>query len=91
MRAQQRLDSRARVICRVESDSEYRYAGTAQVGSGKMLPQKINFSGDVLFDFPKLDLGPATRLADCRMTSRDALIACLQPDRRVDVTVKGNK
>ena len=34
---------------------------------------------------------PLTKPADCRMTNRKALIACLQPDRRVDVEVTGTK
>ncbi len=128
----------------------------------KMLPQKINFSADALFDFDKADLRPEgrsmlddltrvlqgatyevilaighadrigsagynqklsvrraeavkkylvdkgiapnrvyaegkgetqplTKPADCRMKNRKALIACLQPDRRVDVEVSGTK
>ena len=128
----------------------------------KLLPQKINFSADALFDFDKSDLRPEgkamldeltrvlqgakyevilaighadrigsapynqklsvrraesvkrylvakgiepnrvyaegkgetqplTKPADCRMTNRKALIACLQPDRRVDVEVTGTK
>lgn len=128
----------------------------------KLLPQKINFSADALFDFDKADLRPEgkamleeltrvlqgatyevilaighadrigstkynqklsvrraetvkkylvekgiapnrvyaegkgetqplTKSADCRMKNRKALIACLQPDRRVDVEVTGTK
>ena len=128
----------------------------------KLLPQKINFSADALFDFDKADLRPQgkamlddltrvlqgasyevilaighadrigsakynqklsvrradtvkkylidkgiaanrvyaegkgetqplTKPGDCRMKSRKALIACLQPDRRVDVEVSGTK
>jgi OOP family OmpA-OmpF porin len=128
----------------------------------KLLPQKINFSADALFDFDKADLRPEgkamledltrvlqgatyevilaighadrigstkynqklsvrraetvkkylvekgiapnrvyaegkgetqplTKSADCRMKNRKALIACLQPDRRVDVEVSGTK
>ena len=128
----------------------------------KLLPQKINFSADALFDFDKADLRPegnamlddltrvlqgatyevilaighadrigsaqynqklslrradavkkylvekgiapnrvytdgkgktqpVTKPADCRMKNRKALIACLQPDRRVDVEVSGTK
>jgi OOP family OmpA-OmpF porin len=128
----------------------------------KLLPQKINFSADALFDFDKSELKPAgktmlddlirvlqganfevilaighadrigsaeynqklslrraetvkqylvgkgiepnrvyadgkgktqplTKAADCKMTNRKALIACLQPDRRVDVEVTGTK
>jgi OmpA-OmpF porin, OOP family len=34
---------------------------------------------------------PLTKPGDCRMTNRKALIACLQPDRRVDVEVTGTK
>ena len=34
---------------------------------------------------------PLTKPADCRMKNRKALIACLQPDRRVDVEVTGTK
>ena len=34
---------------------------------------------------------PLTKPADCRMKNRKALIACLQPDRRVDVEVSGTK
>ena len=34
---------------------------------------------------------PLTKPADCKMTNRKALIACLQPDRRVDVEVTGTK
>jgi OOP family OmpA-OmpF porin len=34
---------------------------------------------------------PVTKAADCRMKNRKALIACLQPDRRVDVEVTGTK
>lgn len=128
----------------------------------KLLPQKINFSADALFDFAKADLRPEgkamlddltrvlqgakyevilaighadriggagynqklslrraetvkqylvakgiepnrvyadgkgksqplTKPGDCKMTNRKALIACLQPDRRVDVEVTGTK
>ena len=128
----------------------------------KMLPQKINFSADALFDFDKSELRPEgksmlddltrvlqganyevilaighadriggipynqklsvrraeavkkylvekgiapnrvyaegkgktqplTKAGDCRMKDRKALIACLQPDRRVDVEVTGTK
>ena len=128
----------------------------------KLLPQKINFSADALFDFDKSDLKPEgkamlddltrvlqgakyevilaightdrigslpynqklsvrraeavksylvgkgiepnriyaegkgktqplTKRGDCKMTNRKALIACLQPDRRVDVEVSGTK
>ena len=34
---------------------------------------------------------PLTKPSDCGMTNRKALIACLQPDRRVDVEVTGTK
>lgn len=34
---------------------------------------------------------PLTKPSDCKMTNRKALIACLQPDRRVDVEVTGTK
>ena len=34
---------------------------------------------------------PLTKPADCKMKNRKALIACLQPDRRVDVEVTGTK
>jgi OOP family OmpA-OmpF porin len=34
---------------------------------------------------------PLTKPADCRQKNRKALIACLQPDRRVDVEVTGTK
>ena len=34
---------------------------------------------------------PLTKAGDCRMKNRKALIACLQPDRRVDVEVSGTK
>ena len=34
---------------------------------------------------------PLTKPADCRMKNRKALIACPQPDRRVDVEVSGTK
>ena len=34
---------------------------------------------------------PVTKPGDCKMTNRKALIACLQPDRRVDVEVTGSK
>lgn len=34
---------------------------------------------------------PLTKPGDCRMKNRSALIACLQPDRRVDVEVTGTK
>jgi OOP family OmpA-OmpF porin len=34
---------------------------------------------------------PVTKPGDCRMKNRKALIACLQPDRRVDVEVTGTK
>lgn len=34
---------------------------------------------------------PLTKPGDCKTTSRKALIACLQPDRRVDVEVSGTK
>jgi OOP family OmpA-OmpF porin len=34
---------------------------------------------------------PVTKPGDCKMTNRKALIACLQPDRRVDVEVTGTK
>ena len=128
----------------------------------KLLPQKINFSADALFDFDKADLKPEgkamlddltrvlqgakyevilaighadrigsvpynqklsvrraetvkkylvdkgiepnrvyaegkgksqplTKPADCTVKNRKALIACLQPDRRVDVEVTGTK
>ncbi len=128
----------------------------------KLLPQKINFSADALFDFNKADLRPEgkamledltrvlqgakyevilaighadrigslaynqklsvrraetvkkflveksiepnrvyaegkgktqplTKATDCRMKNRKAMIACLQPDRRVDVEVTGTK
>jgi OOP family OmpA-OmpF porin len=128
----------------------------------KLLPQKINFSADALFDFDKADLRPdgkamlddlarllqgakyevilaightdrigtvqynqrlsirraetvkkylvdkgiepnrvyaegkgksqpLTKPADCTVKNRKALIACLQPDRRVDVEVTGTK
>jgi OOP family OmpA-OmpF porin len=128
----------------------------------KLLPQKINFSADALFDFDKSVLKPAgktmlddltrvlqgakyevilaighadrigsasynqklslrraetvkqylvekgiepnrvyadgkgktqplTKASDCGMKNRKALIACLQPDRRVDVEVTGTK
>ena len=128
----------------------------------KVLPQKINFSADAMFDFDKADLKPEgkamlddltrvlqgakyevilaightdrigtaaynqklsvrraeavkkylvakgiepnriyaegkgktqplTKPADCKTKNRKALIACLQPDRRVDVEVTGTK
>jgi OOP family OmpA-OmpF porin len=128
----------------------------------KLLPQKINFSADALFDFDKADLKPEgramlddlarllqgakyevilaighadrigtvqynqklsvrraetvkkylvdkgiepnrvyaegkgksqplTKPGDCTVKNRKALIACLQPDRRVDVEVTGTK
>jgi OOP family OmpA-OmpF porin len=128
----------------------------------KLLPQKISFSADALFDFDKADLRadgramlddlarvlqgavyevilavghadrigstsynqrlsvrraesvkrylvskgiepnrihvegkgesqPLTKPGDCRAKNRKALIACLQPDRRVDVEVTGTK
>jgi OOP family OmpA-OmpF porin len=128
----------------------------------KLLPQKINFSADALFDFDKTDLKPegramlddltrelqgakyevilaightdrtgslkynqklsvkraeavksylvgkgiepnriyaegkgktqpVTKAGDCKSGNRKALIACLQPDRRVDVEVSGTK
>ena len=128
----------------------------------KLLPQKINFSADALFDFDKADLKPEgkamlddltrvlqdakyevilaightdrigslqynqklsvrraeaakkylvgkgiepnriyaegkgktlplTKPGDCKTKNRKALIACLQPDRRVDVEVSGTK
>ena len=34
---------------------------------------------------------PVTKAGDCKMKNRKALIACLQPDRRVDVEVTGTK
>ncbi len=34
---------------------------------------------------------PVTKPGDCKMANRKALIACLQPDRRVDVEVSGTK
>jgi OOP family OmpA-OmpF porin len=34
---------------------------------------------------------PLTKAGDCKMKNRKALIACLQPDRRVDVEVTGTK
>ena len=34
---------------------------------------------------------PVTKPGDCKMTNRKVLIACLQPDRRVDVEVTGSK
>ena len=34
---------------------------------------------------------PLVKAGDCRMANRKALIACLQPDRRVDVEVTGTK
>ena len=34
---------------------------------------------------------PLTKPADCKGKSGKALIACLQPDRRVDVEVTGTK
>jgi OOP family OmpA-OmpF porin len=137
-------------------------AATPKPEAQKLLPQKINFSADALFDFNKADLRPAgkamlddltrvlqgakyevilaighadrigsapynqklsvrraetvkkylvdkgiapnrvyaegkgetqplTKAGDCRMKNRKALIACLQPDRRVDVEVTGTK
>jgi OOP family OmpA-OmpF porin len=137
-------------------------AETAKPAPQKLLPQKINFSADALFDFDKADLRPEgqamledltrvlqgatyevilaighadrigstnynqklsvrraetvkkylvekgiapnriyaegkgetqplTKPAECRMKNRKALIACLQPDRRVDVEVSGTK
>ena len=128
----------------------------------KLLPQKINFSADALFDFDKADVKPEgkamlddltrvlqgakyevilaightdrigtlqynqklsvrraeavknylvgkgiepnriyadgkgktqplTKPGDCKTKNRKALIACLQPDRRVDVEVSGTK
>jgi len=137
-------------------------AETAKPAPQKLLPQKINFSADALFDFDKADLRPEgqamledltrvlqgatyevilaighadrigstnynqklsvrraetvkkylvekgiapnrvyaegkgetqplTKSADCRVKNRKALIACLQPDRRVDVEVSGTK
>jgi OOP family OmpA-OmpF porin len=137
-------------------------AAPAKPEPQKLLPQKINFSADALFDFDSADLRPAgkamlddltrvlqgakyevilaighadrigsvkynqklsvrraeavkkylvdkgiepnrvyaegkgksqplTKAADCRMKNRKALIACLQPDRRVDVEVTGTK
>ena len=137
-------------------------AATPKAAPEKLLPQKINFSADALFDFDKsalrpegkamlddltrvlqgakyeviLAIGhadriggqkynqqlsvrraetvkkylvgkgiepnrvyaegkgetqPLTKPADCRQKNRKALIACLQPDRRVDVEVTGTK
>jgi len=34
---------------------------------------------------------PLTKPGDCKTTNRKALIACLQPDRRVDVEVSGTR
>lgn len=34
---------------------------------------------------------PVTKAADCKRLARKALIACLQPDRRVEVDVQGTK
>ncbi len=137
-------------------------AAQPKAAPAKLLPQKINFSADALFDFDKSDLRPEgramlddltrvlqgakyevilaighadrigtapynqklsvrraetvkqylvgkgiapnriyaegkgetqplTKPGDCKMKSRKALIACLQPDRRVDVEVTGTK
>lgn len=137
-------------------------AATPKPEPQKLLPQKINFSADALFDFNKSELRPGgktmledltrvlqgakyevilaighadrvgglaynqklsvrraetvkkflvekgiapnrvyaegkgktqplTKATDCRMKNRKAMIACLQPDRRVDVEVTGTK
>ena len=145
-----------------KSAGETEGRNRAKPAPQKLLPQKINFSADALFDFDKADLRPEgkamledltrvlqgatlrghsgdrsrrphrqheynqklsvrraetvkkylvekgiapnrvyaegkgetqplTKPADCRMKNRKALIACLQPDRRVDVEVTGTK
>src|SRR3972149_4263436 len=68
------------------------YATISNQASAKLLPQKINFSAGALFDFDKAVLKPESRgetrpltqPADCKRKKGKALIACLQPDRRVD-------
>ncbi len=145
-----------------EGKPEAKPEAKPKPGPEKLLPQKINFSADALFDFDKADLRPEgksmlddltrvlqgakyevilaighadrigsakynqklsvrradivkkyllekgiepnrvyaegkgktqplTKAADCKMKNRKALIACLQPDRRVDVEVTGTK
>jgi OOP family OmpA-OmpF porin len=53
------------------------------VGKG-IAPNRIHAEG-------KGKTQPLTKPADCKMKNRKALIACLQPDRRVDVEVTGTK
>lgn len=53
------------------------------VGKG-IAPNRIHAEG-------KGKSQPLTKPADCKMKNRKALIACLQPDRRVDVEVTGTK
>lgn len=145
-----------------ETKPEAKPEAKPKPGPEKLLPQKINFSADALFDFDKAELRPEgksmlddltrvlqgakyevilaighadrigsakynqklsvrradtvkkylvekgiepnrvyaegkgetqplTKTADCKMKNRKALIACLQPDRRVDVEVTGTK
>ena len=55
------------------------------VTSGKLDGSKISAVG-------KGESMPVTKPGDCRGTQRtSALVACLQPDRRVDVEVTGTR